>query len=153
MLSPGRSTSLPILLAGDAEADLDALRALMESAEERLTLARSVALACAALRRVEYGVVVADVATVEEGFTILRAARRTRPVTPVICLLPAYLDPWGSAASERVHELAFAVRLHPLDADTLQDLVTAALEAPRIIPLAGLPDHAGIEWNQGEEVA
>ncbi len=122
-----------VLLAGDAEADLDALEVALAPSRGRLLQARGIGLACAALRRQEYAAAVADVVTVEEALAVIRAAGRTRPTTPVVCLLPADLDFTRAVGAEALLRLAFVVRQHPIAADELLDLVADAVASPRVI--------------------
>ncbi|MDA0270293.1 MAG: hypothetical protein O2798_02800 [Chloroflexi bacterium] len=125
---------LPLLLAGDDEADLERVGDAFDGVSMRVVHARGLALACAALRGADYSVVVADVATLEEAMVILRAAGRTRPAIPVVTLLPADLGAQRPVELvEVVQRTSFATRSHPVTDEELLAMVNAALRAPRLI--------------------
>ncbi len=123
-----RRSRLPVLLAGDPEADLDVTYAALAALRRRVVPVRGLVLACAALQQVEYAAVVADVASVEEAAIVIDAAAQTHPATPVVCLLPAYidLDQVGGIARH-----AFAFGRHPVTSEDLVTIVTDAITAPR----------------------
>ncbi len=85
----------------------------------------------------------------DEALAIIRAARRTRPATPVVCLLPADFPLDAAVGGEMLADLAFAVRRHPVPDDDLMNLVADAVASPRLI--AGAVD--GDEWDRAEGVA
>lgn len=143
MAIPGFSR-FSVLLAGDAEADLDALEATLAPARGRILQARGIGLACAALRRREYAAAVADVTTVDEALAVIRAAGRTRPTTPVVCLLPADYPLESAVGAEMLRGRAFAVRRHPLTADDLLSLLADAVASPRVI--AGVAEDE--DWEE-----
>ena len=122
---PVAPTDAPVLLTGDAEADLGALVAALQAVGDAPSVALGIAAACASLRLSEFAVVVADVASAEEALAVMRAAGRGRPAARVVCLLPAHFE-----ATPDLHAYiethSFAVRRHPLADADLRGLVRAA---------------------------
>lgn len=123
---PGPELDAPVLIAGDAEADLGVLAAaLTVDGHPRPSIAAGIPAACAALRLTEFAVVVADVATSDEALTILRAAGRGRPAARVICLFPAHYTGHPELASY-IEGAAFAVCRHPVSTTDLARVVQQA---------------------------
>ncbi|MCK9485161.1 MAG: hypothetical protein M0R73_00405 [Dehalococcoidia bacterium] len=118
----------PVLLAGDAEADLGALAEVLARRDQWGTphsIASGIPAACAALRLSEFAVVVADVGTTDEALTILRAAGRGRPAARVICLLPPHYQ-IAPGLEAYIQGAAFAVLRHPLPGVDVRALVQMA---------------------------
>ncbi len=149
--APGRRLDTPVLIAGDAEADLGAIAGVLPVEPGGLapSLAQGVPAACAALRLAEFAVVVADVTTLDDAFAILRAANRGRPAARVICLLPAAAGADGPL-SDHLSRLAFAVRHHPVDGDRLAALVDGA-RRDFAEERAVVPRRARDGWDAAEQ--
>lgn len=111
-----------VLLTGDDEADLDAVRTGLTGAIE---VASGLTAAVAAMRLREFGALIADVDSVQDALALLRAARRSRPATRGIVLMPADQDP-RAGRWELVEQAAFVVARHPVPASQLAALVASA---------------------------
>lgn len=115
-------TSIRVLITGDAEADVDFIG---ERLAESHQIARGVPAAIASMRLADFGVLVADVTGVHDALALLRAARRGRPPTRAIVLIPADEDE-GGAGWELVAGAAFVVLRHPVRPGDLQAMIDAA---------------------------
>lgn len=139
--------STRVLVTGDAEADLAAIRVSDCDSE----VVRGIGGACAALRLADFGVVVADVAAAHDALAIARAAARGRPAARVICLLPAHADP---RVLELVERSTHVVRRHPVLRGELDALVAEACaeyEAERGRAVSGVTPFARPERDGGIE--
>lgn len=115
-------SDIRVLLTGDDEADLAVVRSLLPAPSE---VAEGLGSAVAAMRLREFGVLVADVSAAQDALALLRAARRGRPATRGIVLMPAHLerdrDGW-----ELVGRAAFTLVQHPVDIEALQAQIEGA---------------------------
>ncbi|MGE3961438.1 MAG: hypothetical protein AB7F65_07125 [Dehalococcoidia bacterium] len=118
-------SGIRVLVTGDDEADLAAVRAGLPGTIE---VAEGLTAAIAAMRLKEFGALVADVASAQDALALLRAARRARPVTRGIVLMPADQEP-RTAGWELVEQAAFTVMRHPVVPVDLVTRVDAAREA------------------------
>jgi len=136
-----------VLIAGDAESDFDLARLLDGLGVVRTT--RGIPAAVTALRTGEFGVVVADLTSVDDALSIVRAAARCRPPAPVICLFPADLD----APSERLavlEQATFWHGQHPLPRGFLRGLVTAAGDVNRVERTRRPARPVQADWSAAE---
>ena len=142
-------TDVRVLIAGDGEADLQRLGLIALPSPPQH--ARGVPAAVAAMRLSDFGVVVADVACVEDALALLRAAGRGRPEAATIVLFPADF-PDLSTGMDLVYRSAFAVRRHPIGDDELGSLVErAARTYQSVLEAGGLARERG-PWAQAEQV-
>ena len=111
-----------VLLTGDDEADLDAVRVGLPGTIE---VAPGLSAAVAAMRLREFGALIADVESVQDALALLRAARRARPATRGIVLMPAD-QALRAGGWELVEQAAFTVARHPVPSTDLAALVEAA---------------------------
>ncbi len=111
-----------VLVTGDDEADLTLVRAGLVLPSE---VAQGLSLAVAAMRMREFGVLIADVRSAQDALALLRAARRGRPATRGIVLIPADHDAQAEGW-ELVARAAFAMVRHPLEVDSFGRLMDEA---------------------------
>ena len=111
-----------VLLTGDDEADLDAVRFGLPGTIE---VAPGLTGAVAAMRLREFGALIADVNSVQDALALLRAARRARPATRGIVLMSADQAP-RAGGWELVEQAAFTVVRHPVTSSDLAAFVEAA---------------------------
>lgn len=111
-----------VLVTGDDEADLTLVRAGLVVPSE---VAQGLSLAVAAMRMREFGVLIADVRSAQDALALLRAARRGRPPTRGIVLIPADHDAQADGW-ELVARAAFAMVRHPLEVDALGHVIDDA---------------------------
>ncbi len=111
-----------VLVTGDDEADLALVRASLAVSSE---VAQGLGFAVAAMRLHTFGVMIADVRAVQDALALLRAARRSRPATRGIVLMPAD-QPESAGGWELVQRSAFALVRHPLDIHRLGALIEDA---------------------------
>ncbi|MCK9494921.1 MAG: hypothetical protein M0R75_05420 [Dehalococcoidia bacterium] len=120
-------SEIRVLVTGDDEADLAAIRGGLPGNVE---VVAGLSSAVAAMRLREFGVLVADVQSVQDALVLLRAARRARPVTRGIILVPA--DQRAEVGSrcrdgwELVAQAAFGVVAHSVQQESLHELVSEA---------------------------
>jgi len=116
-----------VLVTGDDEADLTLVST---SVAVPADIAQGLSRAVALMRLRDFGVLIADVRTVQDALALLRAARRARPVTRGIVLMPAdQATPVHAGLSdgwELVQRSAFALLRHPVDTDRLGALIEDA---------------------------
>lgn len=142
-----------VLVTGDDEADLTLVRAGLIVPSE---VAQGLSLAVAAMRMREFGVLIADVRSAQDALALLRAARRGRPPTRGIVLLPADHDAL-SDGWELVARAAFAMVRHPLEVESLGRVIDDARReyvaelrgfTPSTVP--ELDDAEGTRWLLAE---
>lgn len=115
-------SDIRVLLTGDDEADLAIVRSVLPAPPAGAEVVRGLGGAVAAMRLREFGVLVADVSAVQEALVLLRAARRARPATRGIVLMPADVPPDGEGW-ELVDRAAFALVRHPVETEALRGLI------------------------------
>lgn len=146
-------SAIRLLVTGDDEADLGVVTSDLEGDVE---VAHGLSAAVASMRLREFGVLVADVESVQDALVLLRAARRSRPATRGLILVPADRqmrhDGW-----ELVEQAAFAVLRHPVRPEALQTAVDAArrdyaAERTGFAPIADVaePESEEIRWMLAE---
>ncbi|MQC17683.1 MAG: hypothetical protein DWG80_01245 [Chloroflexi bacterium] len=143
-----------VLVTGDDEADLTLVRAGLVVPSE---VAQGLSLAVAAMRMREFGVLIADVRSAQDALALLRAARRGRPPTRGIVLIPADHDA-QAGGWELVARAAFAMVRHPLEVDALGRVIDDARReyiaelrgfTPSTVPEAA-DDAEGTRWLLAE---
>jgi len=115
-------SDIRVLLTGDDEADLAIVRSVLPAPSE---VAPGLGGAVAAMRLREFGVLVADVSAVQDALALLRAARRARPATRGVVLMPAHREP-DRDGWEIVGRAAFSLVRHPVDVEALGGLIEEA---------------------------
>jgi DNA-binding NtrC family response regulator len=144
------SSGRRVLAVGDAGSDLVWLAGALDGASLDVDVVRGVLHACLALRRADYGAVVADLEVADEGaLAIVRAAGRTHPAPRVLCLLAATGRSREPVLSALEASGARSVR-HPVQAEALRSLVAELLAdyeaegaaSARVVPLTRrFPEH------------